>query len=289
MFNFRLGQAMRYAFAESLGDYVIVLDADLSYSPEHIGKMLAKIKETRAKIIIASPFRKGGKVSNVPWRRKKMSVWANRFLSFLATGTLFSNNMTNITGMVRTYDGDFIRKLSLRSADVEINSEIIYKAKILRARIDEIPAHLNWRTMESQKERVVQRKSSMRIRRSIIQNLLSGFIIRPVMFFILPGLALFLVSMYPITWTVIHTVNEYNKLANFNLSFDNRFSGAIAAAFRISPHAFIVGGIVMMVAIQLITLGFLAFQKKRYFEELFYLTSHIYNNTQAQKKISFSK
>ena len=64
--------------------------------------------------------------------------------------------------------------------------------------------------------------------------------------------------------------------------FDYRFSDAIAAAFRQAPHAFIVGGISLMVALQLISLGILALQSKRYFEELFHLTSTIYRHNKEE-------
>ena len=107
MYNFRLGQALRYAFSRSEGDYIVVMDLDLSYSTGHIGKMLEKIRKTRAKIVIASPFMKGGKISNVPWLRKFLSVRANRFLCLMAAKDRFSDKITNITGMVRTYDGIF--------------------------------------------------------------------------------------------------------------------------------------------------------------------------------------
>ena len=46
--------------------------------------------------------------------------------------------------MVRVYDGRFLRSLDLRAMDTEINTEILYKAQILHARIVEIPAHLDW-------------------------------------------------------------------------------------------------------------------------------------------------
>jgi len=288
MFNFRLGQALRFAFSTCRGDYVVVMDIDLSYSPDHIGKMLAKIRESRAKIVIASPYRKSGKVSNVPWVRKMLSVWANRFLCLMATRDLFSDKLTNITGMVRAYDGEFLRRLNLWAMDVDINPEIIHKAKILRARIVEVPAHLNWKLTKSGISSK-KRKSSLRIMRSIIQSFLSGFILRPFMFFLIPGFALFMLSLYPLTWTVIHTINHYKNLAYLGLPFDRQLSGAIDEAFKQSPHAFIVGGVVLMVAIQLISLGFLAFQKKRYFAELFHLGSAIYRNTRSNKKIESIK
>lgn len=283
MFNFRLGQALRTAFFNCQGDYIIVMDIDLSYSVEHIGLMLSKIRESRSKIVIASPYAKGGKVSNVPWIRKKLSVWANRFLCFMATKDWFSDKLTNITGMVRTYDGEFIRRLTLSAMDVDIMPEIIFKAKILRAKIVEIPAHLNWVSVKSKENQAMRRKSSMRITRSILQSLVSGFILRPFMFFILPGLLIFVLALYPLIWTFVHTVTAYNKLAASGMSFDYRFSEAVGTAFRLSPHSFIIGGIALLIAIQFISLGLLALQKKRYFDELFYLGSTIYRDPRRPK------
>jgi len=284
MFNFRLGQALRTAFFNCRGDYIIVMDIDLSYSPDHIGRLLAKIRESRAKIVIASPYAKEGKVSNVPWHRKKLSIWANRFLCFAATKDWFSDKLTNITGMVRGYDGEFLRRLNLTGMDVDIQPEIIFKAKILRAKIVEIPAHLNWISQKSKDKQVKKRRSSIRILSSIMQNLLAGFILRPFMFFILPGFIVFLLSLYPIIWTVIHTVQEYKNLAGAEADYYFRLTAAVGAAFRSSPQAFIVGGITLMVAIQLISLGLLALQQKRYFDELFFLGSTIYKDPRMPKK-----
>ncbi|GBC60935.1 glycosyl transferase family 2 [Desulfonema ishimotonii] len=59
--NFGLGQALRYGFNNCRGDYVVTMDLDLSYSPDHIGRLLTRIRETRAKIVIASPYAEGGK------------------------------------------------------------------------------------------------------------------------------------------------------------------------------------------------------------------------------------
>jgi hypothetical protein len=67
-------------------------------------------------------------------------------------------------------------------------------------------------------------------------------------------------------------------LAAAGLSLDYRFSEAVGEAFRLAPHAFIVGGVALLVAIQLISLGLLALQKKRYFVELFYMGSLLCRN-----------
>jgi len=281
MFNFRLGQALRFAFKKCQGDYVVVMDLDLSYSPDHIGKMLDRIRETRAKIVIASPYMKGGKVSNVPWLRKTLSIWANRFLSLVTTRDKFSDRLTTLTGMVRAYDKQFLSELILKAMDVDIHSEIIYKAMILRARIVEIPAHLNW---DFANEKDECRKSSMRILKSILMNLTSGFALRPFMFFMIPGFTLLILSTYPLAWAAVHTLSNYRKIIAASDSITLPISDAIAAAFFQSPQSFIVGSLGLIIAIQLICLGFLSFQNKRNFEELFYLNSKIYKNTSSFKK-----
>jgi glycosyltransferase involved in cell wall biosynthesis len=270
--NFKLGQALKFAFNNCKGDYVIPLDADLSYSPEHVKRLLDKIIETKAKIVIASPYMKGGKISNVPWLRRIMSSWANRFLSISSVGEI-----RTFTGMVRAYDHRFLNSLNLKAMDNEINPEIIYKAQLLRARIVEIPAHLDWIYQKSMSE---QRKSSIKFFRGIISGLFSGFIFRPFMFFIVPGFLLVLIALYPITWALLHTLNYLQQQG----PIDYHLSDAVAAAFQLSPHSFIVGGVCLIVGLQLMSLGIISLQSKRYFEELFHLGTTIYKSTQEMKK-----
>lgn len=270
--NLRVGHALKNAFQKCRGDYIVTLDLDLSYSTEHIEKLLNKIQETKAKIVITSPYMKGGKVSNVPWLRKKLSVWANRFLSYISKA-----NLHTLTSMVRAYDREFLSSLDLRSTDMEINLEIIYKTMLLRGRIEEIPAHLNW---GFQKNGSTKRKSSFRIARGIIQYILSGFTFRPFMFFIVPGFALMILSTYTLIWVLIHVISAYMMVPDIYNSFDATFSVAVANAFRKSPHSFFVGGISLIVSIQLISLGIISFQNKRYFEDMFHLCTNIYRNNQ---------
>jgi glycosyltransferase involved in cell wall biosynthesis len=284
-YNFRLGQALRSAFAYCRGNYVVVLDLDLSYSPDHIERMLTKIRETKAKIVIASPYMQGGKVSNVPWFRKVLSVWANRYLCLTVTRDKFSDKITTVTGMVRAYDREFLSRLNLKAMDVDINSEIIYKAMILRARIVEIPAHLDWGTGKLEKtDKGSARKSSLRILRSIIQSLISGFIFRPFIFFLVPGTICILLAFYPLIWAAIHTYHFYDHFAITGIAFGSRLSEAISMSFKQSPHSFVVGGFALIVGIQLVNLGFMALQNKRYFEELFHISSNILYSTNIVKR-----
>ena len=90
--------------------------------------------------------------------------------------------------MVRVYDGRFLRSLDLRAMDTEINTEIIYKAQILHARIVEIPAHLDWSFASTGGTR--RAATNFRFSRSTISSLFSSFLFRPFLFFMLPGLIL---------------------------------------------------------------------------------------------------
>src|SRR5215213_1480214 len=50
--NFGLGQALRFAAQHCNGDYLLMLDMDLSYSPDHIDRLLARIRDTQAKVVL---------------------------------------------------------------------------------------------------------------------------------------------------------------------------------------------------------------------------------------------
>src|SRR5882724_4848701 len=267
--NFGLGQALKFAFNHCRGDYIVTMDLDLSYSTDHIRRLLTRIRENRAKVVVASPYMPGGHISNVPWLRRTLSVWANRFLSATAKGTL-----STLTGMVRVYDARFLKTLDLRAMGMEINPEVIYKAMMLRGRIEEIPAHLDW---QLQNAAGPKRKSSMRVLRHTMSTLFSGFLFKPFMFFIIPGLGLLLFSLYVNAWMFVHFLEEYQKFPQVAWFF-SRASAAVATAYHLAPHTFFVGLMSLMLAIQFISLGILALQSKRYFEEIFHLGTTIYKS-----------
>lgn len=270
--NYGLGQALKYGMSGTKGDYIVTMDIDLSYSPDHICRLVESLQQSRAKLVLASPYMKGGEISNVPWLRKILSIGANKFLSMVAHGRL-----STITCMVRGYDGEFGRQLILRATGMEIMPETVYKSMILRAGIQQIPAHLDWGLQVKQQGR----QSSMRIIRHMLSTVLSGFVFRPFMFFIVPGLLLLGFSAWVNVWMVIHFFDALQVVPP-DAGTDN-ISWAVAKAYQDYPHTFIVGLLSLMVAVQLISLGILALQSKSYFEEVFYLGSAIEKRAQRDK------
>lgn len=271
--NRNLGAAMRTGFKNSQGDYVIVLDLDLSYSTDHIERLLTTIEETEADMVIASPYMKGGKNTSVPFLRLMLSKTVN-FLMRKASNL----NIYTFTSMVRAYNGPFVRSLNSKSSTYDINPELILKAHILRARVIEIPAHLDW---SMQKQLGKSRTSSLRIFMGIINGLMTSFIFRPYAFFMVVGLVILFISLYVIAWIFINTYLAYPEAALIADGLEERLTISVAEVFRERPYSFFVGGTTLIIAIQLLGLGFLSLQKKRYFDELFHLGSTISKNQQT--------
>ena len=81
-------------------------------------------------------------------------------------------------------------------------------------------------------------------------------------------------SMYELVWLLIDTLSGmYTMQANSTIQFP--FSSSLALQFQKNPQSFLVGGITFLAAIHFLSLGFLSLQSKRYFEELFHLSSSI--------------
>lgn len=257
--NFGLGQAIKSGLRAASGDIIVTFDADLSYDPEHIDRLVATMETTGASIVVASPYMEGGSVTGVPRKRAILSKWANRILRRLSL-----HHISTVTGMVRAYDAEFVDGLSLKSMDNQINAEIIYKATLLRRPIIEVPAHLRWTRNEDETR---TRSRSLRFVTMIIDSLFSGFIFRPFTFFLLPGVILGSLALYTLGWSTYHVITFLPEQTG---SVPEMIADAIAAAFQLSPHSIVVGGIALILSFQLISVGILSAQSKRYFEEVWY-------------------
>ena len=265
--NRNLGGALQTGFQQAAGDYIVVMDIDLTYAEHHIGRMLEELRQADADIVVASPYMKGGKNVAVPFFRLLLSRVVNRLMRMTSTEKIHT-----FTGMVRAYRASFLRKLNLKSITYSINPEIIQKASILRGRIVEIPAELNWSAV---KKAAPSRASSIRIWRGILAGLMSGFIFRPYMFFLSIGLILLLISSYIIAWIFIQTFAALPDIAAEGANLETRFGLAVSKVFSQRPYSFLVGGVCLIISFQFMGTGFLSLQNKRYFDELFHISTNL--------------
>jgi glycosyltransferase involved in cell wall biosynthesis len=243
--NFGLGQALRYGFAQAKGDVVVTLDADLTYSVDHIDRLLDAFEETGAKIVVASPYAHGGVTTRVPFRRLLPSRVANVLLAAASNA-----HISTYTGMVRAYDTRFLRSLNVRAMGMDVNAEILRQAQILRARIVEIPAHLDW----SANARSAG-GSGLRVPRTTVAIAISAYLFRPAWFFMVPALMLAVFALVAWGFAIAAGLGGFRLLAAL----------AIVAS---------------LAAVQLAGFAFLALQAKRSFEDLFVLGTATYRSFQ---------
>lgn len=274
--NKNLGGALRCGFKVAKGEYIVVLDIDLSFGPDHVEKLVDAAIDQDADIVIASPYMKGGRTTKIPFHRLLMSKVLNRIMRFTSGIDIHS-----FTGMARAYKKEFLDTLNLKTSTYSINPEIIQKATILRGRIIEIPGHLDWTL---QLEYGETRTSSVKVFKGILNGLMSSFIFRPYGFFMIVGLLLLIAALYMIVWIFYHVFTIYPEIQVSGEFFDDLFSEAVAAAYNKRPHAFLIGGFIFVSAIQFLGLGFISLQKKRYFDELFHLNSNILKQTRKAKQ-----
>ncbi len=178
--NRGLTSALRTGFDAARGDIVVTLDLDLSYAPYHIALMLRALKETNAGIVLASAYTRGGQVADVPWTRKELSAWANRYLSLASGGRI-----ATLTCMVRAYNAAALRRLALAPEDMDFNHRMLFAALRAGVPVVEVPARLQWRRPAPDG---TARRSSMRIISHSWSVLMAGMRYRPSLLLAVPGL-----------------------------------------------------------------------------------------------------
>lgn len=185
--NYGVGKAIRHGIENTQSDIVITLDVDLSYDVNHINQMLDSLINTQAKMVLASPYMRGGSVANVPFIRRFFSVWGNRFLKFFVQG-----NYSTITSMARAYDGPFIRSVTFNSTGLDLMPEMLHKSLLLDAKVVEVPARLDWGPQLAYSD---TRVSSLKIIQHVGSTLKTGYTLRPTYFLMMSGIAAGIVAL----------------------------------------------------------------------------------------------
>jgi glycosyltransferase involved in cell wall biosynthesis len=137
--NQGLDTALRTGFSAARHDFVAVLDADLSYEPANVERLVAALTATGAALALASPYAHGGRIENVPRIRAAVSIIANHVLRILVR-----SRVRTLTGMVRAYDLRLMRSLDEPPLRGEFNTAIVLAALRAGLGIVELPAALTW-------------------------------------------------------------------------------------------------------------------------------------------------
>lgn len=278
--NMGRGRAIRTGFETSRGQYVICLDADLSYAPSHIPRLLEPLQQDRADITLASAHHPEGSVINVPRTRALMSRWGNRVLSAGVKGRFHT-----VTCIVRGYRREVLDRLELVNDGKDLHLEIIQKAMLFGLRVIEVPAVLEWRDRSRGKKpraRLLDRIPFLSMSPTIASHLVYNYVLRPSSFLNIPVIGLFLVA---IGGFVILLVTWIHRIAVSSSPFDPE---TIYTALRDTlTHGALT--FLVMVAALVISMVFTAFyfasqQNKRNFEELYLLMSRMNSRIKQLEK-----
>lgn len=132
-----LGSAYVEGLKHCTGDFVILMDADLSHHPKFIPEFIKKQQATKCDIVTGTRYRSGeGGVYGWDFRRKLTSRVAN----FLAK-TLLGNDCSDLTGSFRLYKKEVLEKVikDIVSKGYAFQMEIIIRAVQYGFKVQEVP------------------------------------------------------------------------------------------------------------------------------------------------------
>ena len=118
------GDTLKEGFKYTSGDYVIVQDADLEYSPSDYQKLLELVKDKKNVAVYGSRF--SGDYEDMT----NLHFFGNKLLTML-TNLIFRVSLTDMETCYKLIPGDFARRLDIKSKRFNFEPEIT--AKILKS------------------------------------------------------------------------------------------------------------------------------------------------------------
>jgi dolichol-phosphate mannosyltransferase len=156
--NRGMGAAIKTGIAGSTGDLIVTMDADLTFRPVDVEKLIGKYRDTHADLVSGSPYLEKGSLEEVTPFRLLMSKSVN-FLYRILLGS----GITCVSPVFRLYRRDVLESLTISSNNFEINAEIISKLIINKKTVTEVPVPLLKRRFG---------ESKINIRKEIKNNIL---------------------------------------------------------------------------------------------------------------------
>ncbi|HEX3620342.1 MAG TPA: glycosyltransferase family 2 protein [Candidatus Udaeobacter sp.] len=135
------GAALRSGFAAATGDFILVQDADLEYSPEDYPLLLEPLMSGKADVVLGSRFM-GGRPHRV------LFFWhmvGNKFLTLLSN-MLTNINLTDVETGYKAFKAPLIKSIRIEEDGFGVEPEIIAKLARTGCRIYEVGISYSGRT-----------------------------------------------------------------------------------------------------------------------------------------------
>ena len=139
------GAAIRTALSHAAGDYVIVQDADLEYSPHDMVEMAATAERSGVEAVYGSRFL-------ATWKTTSFVHYAiNSFLTRL-TNVLFGGHLTDMETCYKMIRTDIMKSLEIKANRFEFEPEVTAKLLIKGIKIVEVPVSYRGRSYDEGKK-----------------------------------------------------------------------------------------------------------------------------------------
>lgn len=131
-----LGSAYVAGLGHASGEFVLLMDADLSHHPKYIPEFIRLQKETGCDIVTGTRYASGGGVAGWSLARKLTSRGANLLASFTLRA-----KVSDLTGAFRLYKKPCLQKLleATTSKGYAFQMEVIVRAQYMGYSIQEVP------------------------------------------------------------------------------------------------------------------------------------------------------
>nr|XP_013044120.2 dolichol-phosphate mannosyltransferase subunit 1 [Anser cygnoides] len=131
-----LGTAYIHGMKYATGDFIVIMDADLSHHPKFIPEFIRKQKEGNFDIVSGTRYKGNGGVHGWDLKRKLISRGAN-----FITQVLLRPGASDLTGSFRLYRKEVLQKLMEKcvSKGYVFQIEMIVRARQLGYTIGEVP------------------------------------------------------------------------------------------------------------------------------------------------------
>jgi glycosyltransferase involved in cell wall biosynthesis len=146
--NLGKGSNIKNALKYISGDYVLIQDADLEYSPLDYNDLFSAVYNQKADVVFGTRFARAKYFHVFTF----IHLLANKIITFLIN-ILYNKSFSDVLTGYKLIRADIITQLNLRSNNFDIDTEITCKiSKLKNIKIFEVPISINSRTYDEGKK-----------------------------------------------------------------------------------------------------------------------------------------